>query len=202
MNEQANPDDLEWDIDNESEYKSPMGLVLMAVVALVGSIMCFSSIVLGTVVVSMCAIVCIVGSHMATRSGDLHRPVPAGESFSLDHFCDAWALWNFRFTVDEIRQIIDETGLPIVINTSERDTCPIEEALCITLARLAHPLPWGSLMSVFRRSEAYLSRIHTAMAELLDDQHGHLLDWDPDRHRGSRRMFLLYCFCETPFKVP
>lgn len=86
----------------------------------------------------------------------------------------------FRLDVANLL-LLARSILPTTYRTSAGDITNNVEGLCIVLRRLAFPVRWYDLVSIFGRQEGSLSRIFIATMDKIMAFWGHLLQFDPSR---------------------
>ncbi|KAK8780176.1 hypothetical protein V5799_018485 [Amblyomma americanum] len=87
----------------------------------------------------------------------------------------------FRFEKDDIRRLQRALLIPDALTTPQRVTVPGDEALCITLRRLAYPNRLRDLEDVFWRQSSTLSSVTNTILQHLEEKFSHLLD-DVNNH--------------------
>lgn len=100
--------------------------------------------------------------------------------FCLDSWVESACLLKFRFSHSEINMLAEYLDLSEIvrINNGCCLAIPRIEALCIVLHRLAYPIRYGDLVSIFGRSISSLSQIHCEVIQLLAERWEHLLSLD------------------------
>ena len=85
----------------------------------------------------------------------------------------------FRFSVEQIYELIDALRIPRWLQTSERDRYDSAEGLCIVLRRLVFPIRYMDMVHMFGRATGPLSRINRHMMAWLFARWHHLADLEP-----------------------
>jgi hypothetical protein len=95
--------------------------------------------------------------------------------FDIDKMNDEECMHDFRFTADEIRELVTGFRLPSTIICIERTRSTDIEGMCILLSRLAYPVRWNSMSRVFGRSPSCMSNIFYHVLEHINTQCGVIL---------------------------
>ncbi|KAM7291994.1 uncharacterized protein ISCGN_025280 [Ixodes scapularis] len=81
----------------------------------------------------------------------------------------------FRFHKEDIGELLSCLRIPDKVTSAQGVVVAGEEALCITLRRLAYPNRWVDLEMLFGRSSSTLSSIATKVLRHIDTTFSHLL---------------------------
>jgi hypothetical protein len=103
----------------------------------------------------------------------LRLPLPLkipDHTFNLDNWEESACLLKFRFTPSNVVVLAAQLGLPAIVRIDQgcRVCVPRVEALCVVLHRLAFPVRYGDMVSIFGRSIASLSTIVCGVIKFLD----------------------------------
>ncbi|KAK3105969.1 hypothetical protein FSP39_009829 [Pinctada imbricata] len=82
----------------------------------------------------------------------------------------------FRFQREDMTRLSCALRLPTKVVCENRTVCSGIQGLCILIRRLAYPSRLEDLSHVFGRSKAELSYICNTVLNLIDSEHGHLLE--------------------------
>lgn len=85
----------------------------------------------------------------------------------------------FRFSADQIPELIDALRIPRWLTTPERDFYDSTEGLCIVLRRLVFPIRYMDMVHMFGRATGPLCRISRHMMAWLFARWHHLANFDP-----------------------
>jgi hypothetical protein len=111
----------------------------------------------------------------------IERPRIPAIRFDLGQIHKANCLLYFRFSEDEIHEIVVALQMPDIIVLDNGSKVHCVEALCVTLRRLSYPCRYFDLMDIFGRSVSMISRIFNSTIRLIYRQWRHRLFWDPIR---------------------
>ncbi|KAM7304107.1 uncharacterized protein ISCGN_014007 [Ixodes scapularis] len=81
----------------------------------------------------------------------------------------------FRFHKEDIGELLSFLRIPDKVTSAQGVVVAGEEALCITLRRLAYPNRWVDLEMLFGRSSSTLSSLATKVLRHIDTTFSHLL---------------------------
>ncbi|KAL1447217.1 hypothetical protein MTO96_028603 [Rhipicephalus appendiculatus] len=87
----------------------------------------------------------------------------------------------FRFEKEDIPRLRVALRIPETVVTAQRVPVPGDEALCITLRRLAYPNRLKDLEDFFGRHSSTISSLTTKVLRHIDEKFFHLLD-DVNNH--------------------
>ncbi|KAL1444406.1 hypothetical protein MTO96_029883 [Rhipicephalus appendiculatus] len=87
----------------------------------------------------------------------------------------------FRFEKEDIRKLRVALSIPETVVTAQRVPVPGDEALCITLRRLAYPNRLKDLEDFFGRHSSTISSLTTKVLRHIDEKFFRLLD-DVNNH--------------------
>ncbi|KAF0694078.1 Aste57867_15017 [Aphanomyces stellatus] len=93
-------------------------------------------------------------------------PIP-NIHFNIYRCNDAECMAKFRFVRADILRLAHGFDLPPVIITRERTRCPVVEAVCILLRRLAVPDRWIDVIGMFGRSPSALANVFLYVVDHL-----------------------------------
>ncbi|XP_023015958.2 uncharacterized protein [Leptinotarsa decemlineata] len=96
--------------------------------------------------------------------------------FDLNELVPAEVKNNFRFDKDNIIRLARALGLPNEIVTQQRHRISGLHGLCILLRRLAYPNRLCDLEPLFGLSAQSLSQIANEVADIIYQNHGHLIE--------------------------
>ncbi|KAL3260994.1 hypothetical protein MRX96_046202 [Rhipicephalus microplus] len=82
----------------------------------------------------------------------------------------------FRFEQEHLKQLKDGLRIPQVMRSAQGVVVPGEEALLMTLRRLAHPNRWCDLEPLFGRATCTMPSVVSQVMGHVDRVIGHLLD--------------------------
>ncbi|XP_077501449.1 uncharacterized protein LOC144112496 [Amblyomma americanum] len=82
----------------------------------------------------------------------------------------------FRFEKDDLRKLQSALRIPEMVLTPQKVSVPGDEALCITLRRLAYPNRLCDLEDLFGRHSSVLSSLTNEVLRRVDECFFHLLD--------------------------
>lgn len=114
--------------------------------------------------------------HLATENEDallylysarVERPIAARGRFDLHALSSDMCEEYFRFTSNEIVELIDALALPQTIITSDRHRVTIVDAVCIVLRRLSYPTRLSAIARQFHRTVSGISTISNHTISLL-----------------------------------
>ncbi|XP_077517212.1 uncharacterized protein LOC144128038 [Amblyomma americanum] len=88
----------------------------------------------------------------------------------------------FRFEKDDLRKLQSALRIPEMVLTPQKVSVPGDEALCITLRRLAYPNRLCDLEDLFGRHSSVLSSLTNEVLRHVDECFFHLLD-DFNNHK-------------------
>ncbi|EPQ55484.1 hypothetical protein GLOTRDRAFT_93696 [Gloeophyllum trabeum ATCC 11539] len=88
--------------------------------------------------------------------------------------------WRFRFTYDEILEMVDAFDIPEVFTTSGRYQFEGIEAFCLLCARFRSAGDMYGLSMQYDRSQSAISECINELVEFLDDRWEHLLGCDSE----------------------
>lgn len=87
----------------------------------------------------------------------------------------------FRFSVEQLKQLVVALQIPEVMHTEERDRFHGIEGLCIVLRRLSYPVRYFDMVHLFGRQTCSLSRIFREMLFWFHTRWQHLATFDTTR---------------------
>ncbi|XP_072142310.1 uncharacterized protein [Dermacentor andersoni] len=87
----------------------------------------------------------------------------------------------FRFEKEDVRRLQRALGIPETVVTPQRVSVPGDEALCITLRRVAYPNRLCDLEDLFGRHSSTISSLTNEVLRQIDERFFHLLD-DVNNH--------------------
>ncbi|PGG94983.1 hypothetical protein AJ80_10062 [Polytolypa hystricis UAMH7299] len=118
--------------------------------------------------------------HETQRGPYQYRPpVPYIQfKFQLDKLPDELIMLKFRFTKEEIHQIIPYLQLH-QIEWQNHNRPSNELAFCILLGRLAYPARYDNMTNLFGRSKSYINMVFTDVVLHIQDHFQDMLHWDP-----------------------
>lgn len=87
----------------------------------------------------------------------------------------------FRFEKDDVPRLQRALCIPDKVTTPQRVSVPGDEALCITLRRLAYPNRLRDLEHLFARHSSTISSLTNEVLRHIEDNFFHLLD-DVNNH--------------------
>ena len=119
-----------------------------------------------------------VQHQLSSRRVRPEPPLIPPERFNFQNMNEGDELRYFRFTQEEIRDLIIRFRLPDVMKTPERDRFFHYEGLCILLYRLHYPSRYSDMVKIFGRASGPLCRIANDMLDRLYDNYAHLLGFD------------------------
>ena len=96
----------------------------------------------------------------------------------------------FRFSADQIYELVDALRIPMWLQTPERDYYNSVEGLCIVLRRLVFPIRYMDMVHIFGRATGPLCRINRHMMAWLFARWYHLADFEPAK---VSRLDMQYC---------
>lgn len=111
----------------------------------------------------------------------IERPHIPAIRFDLNQIPDANCQLYFRFTADEIQQIVVALRMPGIVILDNGSKVHCVEAFCITLRRLTYPCRLFDLMDIFGRSQCMISRIFNHTLRILYQRWRPRLLWDSAR---------------------
>jgi hypothetical protein len=108
------------------------------------------------------------------------RILETGRRFHFPSVPAEFTLWKeyFRFTKDEIVQVVNAMQLPNPVVLPSRHSATSCEAMCIFLFRLSYPGRLCQSSRFFGRSRAALSLFYNYIVEWIYRRYHHLLTWD------------------------
>ena len=118
---------------------------------------------------------------MAEEERLLQRVEIPETPLALQDQSEATCRHMFRFTKEQIRDLIQRFGVPAEFVTVERTKSTAEEGMCVLLRRLAYPERWRSFVAMFGRSPSGLCNIFYFMLSFVHKMCGVLFDGDLDR---------------------
>lgn len=103
-------------------------------------------------------------------------PLSAHGLFSIDDTDDGVFRTLFRFEKDDLRRLRSVMLLPDVVYSAQKVPVPGDEALCITLRRLAYPNRLCELERTFGRHYSVISSVTNKVLCHIHDNFEHLVD--------------------------
>ncbi|KAH7932099.1 hypothetical protein HPB51_029516 [Rhipicephalus microplus] len=88
----------------------------------------------------------------------------------------------FRFEKEDVPRLRRALCIPDKVTTPQRVSVPGDEALCITLRRLAYPNRLRDLKHLFARHSSTISSLTNEVLRHIEDNFFHLLD-DNNNHK-------------------
>jgi len=119
--------------------------------------------------------------YLAMANFAIPRPIAPSFRLNLRILTDEQCLFNFRFTKDQLLQVIGDMGLPEVHVTSERHKFPMIEALCVVCYRMSYPRRLGDVQQLFGRSRTAISLVFNEISQMLVARFKKILNLDEDR---------------------
>ncbi|KAL1483949.1 hypothetical protein MTO96_032860 [Rhipicephalus appendiculatus] len=114
--------------------------------------------------------------------GETRRdPLSSRGLLNIDAMDNGMFRTYFRFEKEDIRKLRVALRIPETVVTAQRVPVPGDEALCITLRRLAYPNRLKDLEDFFGRHSSTISSLTTKVLRHIDEKFFHLLD-DVNNH--------------------
>ncbi|XP_064462205.1 uncharacterized protein LOC135372615 [Ornithodoros turicata] len=108
-------------------------------------------------------------------------PLSACGLLSIDQMDSGLFHTYFRFEKDHIRRLQSALHIPATVLTAQKVVIPGDEALCITLRRLAYPNRLRELEKLFGRHYSTISSVTNTVLSHIDEKFFHLLQ-DANNH--------------------
>ncbi|KAH6923083.1 hypothetical protein HPB50_016722 [Hyalomma asiaticum] len=112
---------------------------------------------------------------MEVLSVKRREPLSASGLLNIERMDDGVFRTYFRFEKNDIRRLKSALLLPDTVYTAQRVSLSGEEALCITLRRLAYPNRLIELERLFGRHYSVISAVTNSVLTHIEDNFGHLL---------------------------
>ncbi|XP_077565084.1 uncharacterized protein LOC144180650 [Haemaphysalis longicornis] len=110
-----------------------------------------------------------------------HDPLSMRGLLNIDAFVSGAFRTYFRFENNDIPRLQRALCIPKVLTTPQRVSVPGDEALYITLGRLAYPNRLRDLESLFARHSSTTSSLTNEVLKHIEQNFSHLLD-DVNNH--------------------
>ncbi|KAL1483832.1 hypothetical protein MTO96_032925, partial [Rhipicephalus appendiculatus] len=102
------------------------------------------------------------------------EPLSANGLLNIDRMDDGVFRTYFRFEKSDIGRLKAALLIPDTIYTAQRVSLSGEEALCVTLRRLAYPNRLGDLEALFGRHYSVISAVTNDVFKHIEENFGHL----------------------------